>query len=74
MGNPVGRPKDEHRVAKLDRSYTLEAIDKLVELMRDSSSERVSGTATQALLDRAWGSVKDRRSYWPRLRAAIRAY
>ena len=34
-GNPGGRPKDEHRVAELARSYTLEAIDTLVELMRD---------------------------------------
>ena len=34
-GNPEGRPKDEHRVAELARSYTLEAIDTLVELMRD---------------------------------------
>ena len=40
-GNPGGRPKDEHRVAKLARSYTLEAIDTLVELMRDGKDERV---------------------------------
>ena len=56
-GNPGGRPKDEHRVAELARSYTLEAIDTLVELMRDGKDERVRGTAAQALLDRGWGKA-----------------
>jgi hypothetical protein len=57
-GNPGGRPKDEHRVAELARSYTAEAIDTLVELMRDGKDERVRGTAAQALLDRGWGKAK----------------
>ena len=57
-GNPGGRPKDEHRVAELARSYTLEVIDTLVELMRDGKDERVRGTAAQALLDRGWGKAK----------------
>ena len=57
-GNPGGRPKDEHRVAELARSYTLEAIDTLVELMRDGKDERIRGTAAQALLDRGWGKAK----------------
>jgi hypothetical protein len=57
-GNPGGRPKDEHRVAELARSYTLEAIDTLVELMRHGKDERVRGTAAQALLDRGWGKTK----------------
>ena len=35
-GNPGGRPKDEHRVAELARSYTLEAVQTLVDLMRHS--------------------------------------
>ena len=61
-GNPVGRPKDEHRVAELARSYTLEAIDTLVELMRDGKDERVRGTA----------AGERRRWKWLRaLRAAI---
>ena len=37
-GNRGGRPKDEHRVAEVARSYTVEAIDTLVELMRDGKS------------------------------------
>ena len=57
-GNPGGRPKDEHRVAELARSYTVEAIDTLVELMRDGKDERMRGTAAQALLDRGWGKAK----------------
>ena len=57
-GNPGGRPKDKHRVAELARSYTVEAIDTLVELMRDGKDERVRGTAAQALLDRGWGKAK----------------
>ena len=57
-GNPGGRPKDEHRVAELARSYTTEAIDTLVHLMRNGKDERVRGTAAQALLDRGWGKPK----------------
>jgi hypothetical protein len=57
-GNPGGRPKDEARVAELARSYTIEAIDTLVELMRYGKDDRVRGTAAQALLDRGWGKPK----------------
>ncbi|XDZ71158.1 DUF5681 domain-containing protein [Alphaproteobacteria bacterium LSUCC0744] len=57
-GNPGGRPKDEYRVAELARSYTVEAIETLVELMRHGKDERVRGTAAQALLDRGWGKAK----------------
>ena len=56
--NPGSRPKDEHRVTELARSYTVEAIETLVELMRDGKDERVRGTAAQALLDRGWGKAK----------------
>ena len=57
-GNPGGRPKDEAHVAELARSYTSEAIDTLVDLMRNGRDERVRGTAAQALLDRGWGKPK----------------
>ena len=57
-GNPGGRPKDEARVAELARSYTNEAIETLVDLMRNGRDERVRGTAAQALLDRGWGKPK----------------
>ena len=45
-------------MAELARSYTSEAIDTLVELMRHSKDDRVRGTAAQALLDRGWGKPK----------------
>jgi len=51
-GNPGGRPRDEHKLAELARSYTSEAVETLVELMRFGKDERVRGTAAQALLDR----------------------
>ena len=57
-GNAGGRPKDEYKVAELARSYTTEAIDSLVALMRTAKDERVRGTAAQALLDRGWGKPK----------------
>ena len=30
-GNPGGRPKDEYKVAELARSYTVEAVETLVD-------------------------------------------
>lgn len=57
-GNAGGRPKDEYKVAELARSYTTEAIETLVSLMRTAKDERVRGTAAQALLDRGWGKPK----------------
>ena len=57
-GNPGGRPKDEEKVAGLARSYTVEAIETLVDLMRHSEDDRVRGTAAQALLDRGWGKAR----------------
>jgi hypothetical protein len=44
-GNQGGHPKDEYRVAELARSYKVEAINTLVELMRDGKDELVRGTA-----------------------------
>ena len=45
-------------MAELARSFTTEAIDTLVDLMRGAKDERVRGTAAQALLDRGWGKAK----------------
>ena len=58
MGNPSGRPKDEHRFADLIRSDTLEDKDTLIELMRDGKNKSVRGKAAQAFLDRGWGKAK----------------
>ena len=56
-GNPGSRPRDEQKVAELARSYTKEAIETLVELMRMGNDERVRGTAAQALLERVWAKA-----------------
>ena len=57
-GNAGGRPRDEHKVSELARSYTTEAIDTLVDLMRHGKDDRVRGTAAQALLERGWGKPR----------------
>ena len=57
-GNAGGRPRDEFKVAELARSYTAEAIDTLVDLMRNGKDDRVRGTAAQALLERGWGKPR----------------
>ena len=57
-GNPSGRPKDKHQVAELARIYSAEAIETLVDLMRNAKEDRVRGTAAQALLDSGWGKPK----------------
>ena len=62
-GNAGGRPRDEHKVAELARSYTTEAIDTLVDLMRHGKDDRVRGTAAQALLERGWGKPRVRSGY-----------
>jgi HEPN domain-containing protein len=57
-GNAGGRPKDEHNISALARSYSMEAIETPVELMRNARDDRVRGTAAQALLDRGFGKPK----------------
>ena len=52
--NPGGRPKDEHGIAKLARSYAPEAIEALVDLVRNGEPA-VRVRAAQALLDRGFG-------------------
>lgn len=56
--NAGGRPRDEHKVAELARSYEYEAVETLLELMRHSKDEQVRGTAAQALLDRGLGKPR----------------
>ena len=58
-GNPGGRPRDEQKVAELARSYTREAIDTLVDIMRNSKDERVRGTAATAPMEKGKDKKKD---------------
>ena len=45
-------------LTNLARSYSTEAIETLVDLMRSARDDRVRGTAAQALLDRGFGKPK----------------
>ena len=45
-------------MAELARSYTSEAVETLIALIRHSKDDRVRGTASQALLDRGSGKAK----------------
>jgi Family of unknown function (DUF5681) len=53
-GNPGGRRKELKEVMELARSYSEEAIGRLVFWIR-SDDPRASPAACVALLDRAWG-------------------
>jgi Family of unknown function (DUF5681) len=55
-GNPGGRPKDVHGIAALARTFSAEAIEKLVELMRDKTMPpRAVIAAIDSILDRGLG-------------------
>jgi hypothetical protein len=56
-GNPLGRPKAYTELVKLARSHSLEAVEKLVEIMRNKRSPKLALKAAELLLDRAWGKV-----------------
>lgn len=53
--NPGGRHKDCAHVAEIARTYTAEAIETLVRLMRESIKEEVRARCAEALLDRGYG-------------------
>jgi hypothetical protein len=54
-GNPGGRPKEIKDVQALARSHTAEAIETLVEIMRNGKPDRARSAAAELLLDRGWG-------------------
>ena len=55
-GCPGGRPKSVAEVRELARKYTVEAIETLVEIMRDAQcTPAVRVAAANALLDRGHG-------------------
>jgi hypothetical protein len=56
-GNPLGRPKKYLEVTKLAQSHSVEAVERLVELMRDKRAKAIALRACEVLLDRAWGKV-----------------
>lgn len=54
-GNPGGRPKSAFVIAALARSYGEEAIDKLVDIMRNSPDDGMRARAASAILERGYG-------------------
>jgi hypothetical protein len=54
-GNPKGRPSIKGEVETLARTYTVEAIETLADLMRNGASDNVRMAAANALLNRGWG-------------------
>lgn len=57
-GNPAGRSKRFHEVTAAAQEKSLQAIDKLAQLM-NCGDERVELMAASALLDRAFGKPKE---------------
>ena len=53
-GNPMGRPPRHLDLAAIAREHTVEAVEKLVEVMRGEDHSRAL-YAIQQLLDRGWG-------------------
>ncbi|WP_063776781.1 hypothetical protein [Microvirga massiliensis] len=54
-GNPKGRPSIKGEVETLARTYTVEALETLADLMRNSSSDNIRAAVANALLNRGWG-------------------
>jgi hypothetical protein len=54
-GNPKGRPSIKGEVETLARTYTVEALETLADLMRNGASDNVRMAAANALLNRGWG-------------------
>jgi hypothetical protein len=54
-GNPKGRPSIKGEVEMLARTYTVEALETLADLMRNGVSDNARMAAANALLNRGWG-------------------
>jgi hypothetical protein len=62
-GNPSGRPKrteDEVQLIEACRLKTPEALDVVVQLMEDSTNDRVRLAAAQFIIERDWGKAPER--------------
>src|SRR5215212_7731118 len=54
-GNPKGRPSIKGEVETLAHTYTVEAVETLVDLMRNGFPDTVRAAAANALLNGGWG-------------------
>lgn len=57
--NPTGKSGVYLQCQQLAREHSVEAVQRLVELMRSKDDDRVAFMAVSALLDRAWGKPKE---------------
>lgn len=53
--NPGGRPRLPEEIKMSLRHLSLEAVEVLADLMRNSESDMVRARAAETILDRAWG-------------------
>jgi Family of unknown function (DUF5681) len=56
-GNPSGRPKKHTEVIRLAQLHSVEALEKVVEIMRQKKSPKMALKAAEIILDRAWGKA-----------------
>lgn len=64
-GNPGGMPKGMAEVKMLARSMSAEALEKMYELMRTSSDDRVQLAAAKEIMDRGLGKPREEESQAP---------
>jgi hypothetical protein len=55
-GNPSGRPKSDIEIKELARAHTVEAIERLLQVIR-GDNDRAAVAACSIILDRGWGKV-----------------
>ena len=58
-GNPGGRPKKSIVLADLCREYTDEAIEIVLDIMRNSKSESSRLLAVRIILERGYGKIRN---------------
>ena len=56
-GNPTGRPKKFEELRKLAQAHSIEAIERVIEIMRNKRSPKLALKAAEMVLDRAWGKA-----------------
>src|SRR6516225_8844720 len=54
--NPGGRPKADHSVTDLAREHTPEAMEKIVDLMRNGETQKIQFDAAVYIVNRGWGT------------------
>lgn len=56
-GNPTGRPKELVHIRDLFRAHTAEALNTLLDVMRNSTKDQARVAAADVVLERGWGKV-----------------